>query len=144
MKKPNNIKRLREAKGLTLAQLGKLVGVAKGYVSRWENYEKEDAVALTHRFILELCRALECSPDDIMIAKEAPNKQTDRLKAIRTVLEEYLAEKNIQLTEHNKSIAIGSFNQTDDMIDDAGKFFPISKREIALVVNILQENKNEK
>lgn len=51
----NRIKALREAKGLTQPQLGKLVGVTKSAISQWEN---GGTANIKLQPFLRLCQAL--------------------------------------------------------------------------------------
>ena len=64
-----NIAERRKELGLTLEGLGKLVGVSKGTVKKWESgYIKN----MRRDKILLLAKALQVSPMDILLSAEQP------------------------------------------------------------------------
>jgi transcriptional regulator with XRE-family HTH domain len=57
-----SIKRLREEKGFTQAQLALLVGVGASAVQKWEYGESQRAF----KVFVALCEVLECRPRDLL------------------------------------------------------------------------------
>ena len=55
------LKALRDAEGLSQAELAELVGVSSRQVGRWETGESEPLASL----IPKICRALGCSLDQL-------------------------------------------------------------------------------
>ncbi len=60
----NNIRKLRELKGLTQEELGKLIGAEKATVYRHE----KGRIQLTEEKINAYAKALECAPSEIISA----------------------------------------------------------------------------
>lgn len=61
------LKALRDAKGLSQAELAELVGVSSRQVSRWETGESDPLASL----IPKICRALGCSLDQLWGVSDA-------------------------------------------------------------------------
>ena len=64
----NNIRKAREAKGLTTRQLGELVGVDASTVCRWENDKKTPLL----RHLFRLATELEVDVADLTATRTAP------------------------------------------------------------------------
>lgn len=58
-----NLKKLREAKGLSGAQLASIVGTTRGTITRWENGSRSPRDDATLR---ALARVLGCTIDDLI------------------------------------------------------------------------------
>ncbi|MEX0596409.1 MAG: helix-turn-helix transcriptional regulator [Candidatus Paceibacterota bacterium] len=59
----NNIKHLREIKGITQVELARRVGVDRSHMNRVENNKIKPGISLS----LRISKALECSLDDIFL-----------------------------------------------------------------------------
>jgi transcriptional regulator with XRE-family HTH domain len=69
------IKELREARGMTRAQLAAAVGVRQATINDLENgHTREDTLALIDR----LCEALSVSPGELIVRTEAPHRPKGR------------------------------------------------------------------
>lgn len=135
----NNIKKLRKNKKLTQQQLGRMLGVEKGYVSRMENYEADDAIGLTHDRILDICKALECTPNDLLIM-ESTQVGNERMEIIKSSLEEYLQKRDIQLSAENKSKVVDIiYGQQDEVSKMLEYIMPILEHDISLVISSIKE-----
>ena len=64
-----NVKRLREARGYTQAQLARRCGVAKSYISKIEQYLLNISVANLE----VLCDALDYAPEDLL--RDPPRRE---------------------------------------------------------------------
>ena len=58
----NNLKALREAKGLTQEDVAKVVGVSRVAVLKWENHQSIPNA----KYVPKLAQLLKCSVDDIL------------------------------------------------------------------------------
>lgn len=56
-----NIKRLREEKGLTQAQLAEMLPCSQVLIVLWERGDRN----VTSTYIPHLCRALDCDPNEL-------------------------------------------------------------------------------
>lgn len=65
----NKIKQARLAKGLTQTELGKLLGVEKSAIAKYENGR---VVNLKHTTLLKLTHILDLSPSDLVIPAATP------------------------------------------------------------------------
>ena len=63
------IKQKRKEKGLTQEELGKLLGVNKGAVSKWESGRVQN---IKRSQLLELARILEVSTNELLDRREKP------------------------------------------------------------------------
>ncbi len=73
----NNLKTIRQEKGMTLQNLADLIGTSKQYVSRLETGTRD--IRRVHvNTMQKLCNALECTADDI-IGKFVPEYEDDML-----------------------------------------------------------------
>lgn len=64
------IKRKRKEKGLTQEELGKLLGVHKGAISKWESGRVQN---IKRSQLIELARILEVSPNELLDRREKPS-----------------------------------------------------------------------
>lgn len=83
-----NIKRLRHEKHMTLEQLGKIAGVSKQTIQRYENGQISN---IPYDKIILLARALSVTPPELMGWHETPHFSADDLRflsAYRAATEE--------------------------------------------------------
>ena len=70
---PNNLRRIRKARGLSQRDLAKMIGTGSNQICRLEIGQRQ----LTENWIKRLCAALECSPDELVNWDTNPNTGND-------------------------------------------------------------------
>lgn len=120
-----NIKKIRESKGLGVNELSRLSGVNASYISAMERGEKENPTITTLNKIAETLEV----PLDYLTRKSA-----------KAMIEDKLEELNVSLEElSNKTkIPIAFFDNLDSIIPDEGDYERI--QVIARALNIEQTN----
>lgn len=74
-----NIRRLRHEKHMTLEQLGKIAGVSKQTIQRYENGQISN---IPYDKIVLLARALNVTPPELMGWSESPHFSSDDLRLL--------------------------------------------------------------
>ena len=100
MPSPNRIREVREAKGVTLRELGDRIGADFGYVGKMERGENE--VSLT--WLGAIAPALECSPVELLPEEMAPPD----LVELAAILERLSPEDQAALMRVAKALSKGS------------------------------------
>ena len=64
----DNLRKIRKAKGMTMKQLGKLVGVSESAIGQYETNARKPSFEI----LLKLGEALDCSVDDLVSDEKTP------------------------------------------------------------------------
>ena len=74
-----NIRKIRERKKISQKSIAELIGVTQSAVSQWESGKTTP----TAQNIIDLARILDCTTDDILIAKKEDNHNDNQAKSRR-------------------------------------------------------------
>lgn len=76
-KRPNRIREIRKQRGLTQADVGRLVGCSHAQISELER----GVVALTHDWMVKIACAMKCAVTDLLPDEENPHRLSDEERA---------------------------------------------------------------
>lgn len=113
----NIIKHLREAKELSQDELGKMVGVNRAAVSKWEKGRVENLKIST---IKNLCNVFNVTPCQLMGWEDDFNKQcilSSKVNLIEKIQFQYGNESVEMLSHFNKLNSIGKEKAIENTID---------------------------
>ena len=77
----NRIKEIRKEKGITQAQLAKLLGVTQGAIQFWENGEREP----TLKTLKDIAKVLNCEAWELLPLDMQPNISQDDWALLRLI-----------------------------------------------------------
>lgn len=99
------MKKLRQARGISQIELARLLGVSKQSVSNWEN----DNVVPTIEMLKKMCQIFSCSADYLLelrtendIILDTTDLTLEQRENIRRITDD-LAEMNRMMAEYRKS-----------------------------------------
>ena len=69
----NHLREIRKSRGLTMKQLGKMVGVTEAAIGNYETGKRE----ISYEMLLKLGEALGCEVTDIIKSKKIPATEND-------------------------------------------------------------------
>ena len=119
----NNIKNLRNKKGLSANELSKKTGIPKRTIEDWEDERRQ--IQYYHRMKM-LCDVLECDIDELMTKEEKATYQ-----------EEYVI---VYFNQEEQGVLVTLLEDSDDFEDMFQVYMP---RENALeLLNIIKEDKD--
>lgn len=94
----NRIKEVRKEKGITQAQLARLLNVTQGAIQFWENGEREPSF----NTLRKVAKVLNCEPWELLPRDMQPKISQDDLALIK-LLKNMRINKNDSETEETKA-----------------------------------------
>jgi transcriptional regulator with XRE-family HTH domain len=129
------IKHLRETKDLSQEELGKLVGVNRAAVSKWEKGRVENLKITT---IKNLCSVFNCTPCELMGWEEEFNKQcqlSNEVNLIEKIQLQYGKDSVELLNYFNKLNSVGKEKAIENTLDLTAipKYTMVEKRDVKVL-----------
>lgn len=111
----NRIREIRKQKGITMKQLGLILGLAESTISQYETGKREPSIEQARK----IADALSVSLSDLLGIEPEGNKESDK-QLLARLLSEYAAEHSEESAEHLKDLIY--FDENGLRFRDGGSF----------------------